>query len=594
MSEVAARSPTYSPKTEQAVHSGQRCESGNHAPWVGSATVRINVGVYKTTSRKATPQTQPIPGSAQVRNSAGGYAWKLDEWGRLRRFLILGSEGGTFYIKEQDLLSQNTEVLRQCLAVDGARTVAQIVEVSQKGLAYRNEAALYALAVSMADKNEATRRVAFEALPEVARTGTHLFHWARYASAQRGWGRALRNAVSRWYLCQTVDELAFQLVKYQQRDGWSHLDLLRMAHPRTEEAGRMALFRYLKEGWKDMLPTGSSRVVKRKVGGEIVETTYEGAGRDALPKLIEAFEEAKTADEQRLIELIHGYNLPRETIPTKHLNSVAVWEALLIKMPATAMIRNLGKMTSVGLVKTLSRASKDIVAKLKDGEWLKRSRVHPMQFLVAAKVYEQGHGEKGSLTWKADQSVLSALEGAFYGSFGNVKPIGNNVLLSLDMSSSMGAKMAGTCLSCYEAEAALALIHINIEDTVGVMGFAGQYREIKLRKGMSLADAMRHVSGQGFGTTDCSLPFVWAAQESMSVNSFITLTDHETWAGRAHPAQALHAYRQTSGNAARSVVVGMASNGFTIADPQDAGSLDVVGFDASAPSLVSDFCRGDI
>jgi 60 kDa SS-A/Ro ribonucleoprotein len=40
------------------------------------------------------------------------------------------------------------------------------------------------------------------------------------------------------------------------------------------------------------------------------------------------------------------------------------------------------------------------------------------------------------------------------------------------------------------------------------------------------------------------------------------------------------------------VVVGMVSNGFTIADPTDPGMLDVVGFDASAPNTISDFSAG--
>ena len=31
-----------------------------------------------------------------VENNAGGFVFKLDEWKQLERFLILGSEGGTF------------------------------------------------------------------------------------------------------------------------------------------------------------------------------------------------------------------------------------------------------------------------------------------------------------------------------------------------------------------------------------------------------------------------------------------------------------------------------------------------------------------
>ncbi len=36
--------------------------------------------IYNIFNRKATPQTAPIPGSNQIPNSAGGYAWQLDPW----------------------------------------------------------------------------------------------------------------------------------------------------------------------------------------------------------------------------------------------------------------------------------------------------------------------------------------------------------------------------------------------------------------------------------------------------------------------------------------------------------------------------------
>jgi len=50
-----------------------------------------------------TPQTQPIPGSNQVQNAAGGFVWKLDRFAILDRFLILGCEKGTYYATAQTL-----------------------------------------------------------------------------------------------------------------------------------------------------------------------------------------------------------------------------------------------------------------------------------------------------------------------------------------------------------------------------------------------------------------------------------------------------------------------------------------------------------
>ncbi|MGE3804403.1 MAG: hypothetical protein AB7K24_07005 [Gemmataceae bacterium] len=71
----------------------------------------------------------------------------------------------------------------------------------------------------------------------------------------------------------------------------------------------------------------------------------------------------------------------------------------------------------------------------------------------------------------------------------------------------------------------------------------------------------------------------------------MVLTDSETWAGNIHPCQALEQYRQKMGIAAKLIVVGMVSNGFTIADPNDAGMLDVVGFDLATPQLLADFVK---
>jgi hypothetical protein len=51
------------------------------------------INYAKIFNRRSTPQSQPIPGSNQVRNSGGGYSWQVDDWTRLDRFLILGAEG---------------------------------------------------------------------------------------------------------------------------------------------------------------------------------------------------------------------------------------------------------------------------------------------------------------------------------------------------------------------------------------------------------------------------------------------------------------------------------------------------------------------
>jgi 60 kDa SS-A/Ro ribonucleoprotein len=40
------------------------------------------------------------------------------------------------------------------------------------------------------------------------------------------------------------------------------------------------------------------------------------------------------------------------------------------------------------------------------------------------------------------------------------------------------------------------------------------------------------------------------------------------------------------------LAVGMVANAFSVADPNEPGQLDVVGFDTATPQLISDFVRG--
>ena len=114
---------------------------------------------------------------------------------------------------------------------------------------------------------------------------------------------------------------------------------------------------------------------------------------------------------------------------------------------------------------------------------------------------------------------------------------------------------------------------------------------VNLSPRMRLAEVIKRIEAIPMGGTDCALPMLWAARNKLNVSGFITYTDSETWAGNIHPAQALRQYRSEFVGDAKAVVVGMTSNGFTLADPNDRGMMDVVGFDTSAPAVIADFVR---
>lgn len=539
-------------------------------------------------NEKKTPQSEPIPGSAQVANSAGGYSFAVDDWVRLDRFLVLGSEGGSYYASERKLTLENAAAVKRCVAADGLRVVNRIIAISQAGRAAKNDPAILALAYCAKKGDASTRAAALDALPEVCRIGTHLHHFAEYVQALGGWGRATRRAVGKWFAGRDARGLAHQVIKYQSRDGWSNRDLLRLAHPKAPTPEHAAIFNWVTKG------EGPG------------ETWHAGSAVE----MIWAYEQLKrTTSATEARKLIIDYRLPRECVPTELLNDRSVWETLLQHMKPEAMVRNLAKMTQVGLLAPMSAAAQLVCDKLADESTLKAARLHPIKVLAALLTYKQGHGVRGSLSWQPVGQIVDALDAAFYETFTTVEPAGKRTLLALDVSGSMGG---GTCggvpgLTPRVGSAAMALVtaatekvHNFVAFTNGGMsarasmhyGYLSGLTPLSISPRQRLDDVVNTISSLPFGGTDCALPMIWAKENKILVDTFVIYTDSETWAGSIHPAQALREYRQASGVPAKLIVVGMVANEFTIADPADAGMMDVVGFDTSAPALMADFSRG--
>jgi 60 kDa SS-A/Ro ribonucleoprotein len=202
----------------------------------------VTMKAYQSFSTRKTPQSEPIPGVNQVKNSAGGYIWAINDWKRLERFLILGSEGGTYYIKQRKLTRDNAEAVLRCVKEDGLRVVSTVVEISHSGRAPKNDPALYALAMCLKLGDLETRQAATRALPRVARIGTHLFHFVAFLEQFGGWGRLTKSAIAGWYNGMNASKLAYQVVKYQQRDGWANRDLLRLSHPKPPTDTHNAIY----------------------------------------------------------------------------------------------------------------------------------------------------------------------------------------------------------------------------------------------------------------------------------------------------------------------------------------------------------------
>jgi 60 kDa SS-A/Ro ribonucleoprotein len=530
-----------------------------------------------------TPQTVRTPGRTdEVKNNAGGFVFTVSDKSRLERFLILGTDGGTYYVGEQKLTKDNAEFLRKMIRANERLVVETIVEVSSAGRAYRNSPALFALALVMTEGTD--KAAARAAVQKVARTSTHLFEFAQYVDDLGGWGRAKRKAVAEWYESKDSDDLAYQAVKYRQRNGWTHRDLMRLSHP---------------EG------------VDQRVGNFILGKSDQGEVASGYKPVavLDGFGQVQAAaTAKEVIGTLEVYkNLPWETIPTQFLKDVDVWKTLFYngQIKGQALVRNIVRLARIGAFKDMKFAG-DYAKALTDVEMIRKTRLHPINFLNALVVYEEGQVDRRNDSdygygysygyrnkdWEVEGVIRDALNTGFHLAFKTIEPAGKRTMLALDVSGSMGGMANGLDLTCAQVGAAMAMTIARSEPYYKVMGFATQFRDLGVSPGDDLAATLRKTSNLSFGGTDCALPMQYAEKNGIAVDTFVVITDNETWAGGTKPFQALKNYRKATGIDARLAVFGVAASPFTIADPSDRGMMDFVGFDSNAPRVLADFSAG--
>lgn len=576
------------------------------------------------------PQPQSVQTSPeQIRNNAGGFVYAADMWTRLNRFLVLGTESNSYYVNAEQKTFQAYDVIQSCLKADGFRTVDMAVKVSQEGIAPKNDAALWVMALACSPKYASADVVkyALANMRLVARTLSYLYQFIEMVQQSRGWGRGLRAAVSNWFDEMGFHGTTYQAIKYRQRNGWTGRDVLRLAHPKFNNAELNAIYRWLTNGMTGM----SERKVKRVAKSGSYTQEYPSVAA-ALPPIVKAFEAIQqmqksgtvvsTADwevsteidptnilvmlpiEQgktvvdEAVRLINKFGLTWEMLPTEMLTEAKIWAALIPNLPYTALMRNLANMTRSKVF-----ANRELLTlvcdRLKNEEAIIRARIHPINILAAQMTYAQGKGMKGQNTWEPERRIVEALQDAFPLAFKGIAATGKRILVALDISGSMEAKVNGMeYLSCIQASAALAVSILGSEPDADCVNFNSVATRSELSPRNRLDVSMKYMEQVNDGSTNCAAPFNYALKQldSGAINSMydavILITDTQTWIGNAHTDVAIAKCRQRN-PAMRVVEVALEVNEFTL-EKENPLTLRIAGLDSSAPKLINEFLLGNV
>jgi 60 kDa SS-A/Ro ribonucleoprotein len=421
----------------------------------------------------------------QILNNAGGFVWQISDREQVIRYLIIGSEGGNYYQTPQQVSSTAAScVLRMTRTPDNFKWLIETIrDVSISGRAAKQEPTLLALATAIvfartpADKTEALNTV-----KDCVRILTHMYLLIGYIkifsqaghptltvtggrtppTTGSGIGRGIRRVFGEYFYSRSGIEIANLMTKYKNREGWTIKDVLALIHidpsRMKDDGGRLAIEHVFKtkEEFEPILAAAPPSTEPTKTFLNAIKEIHTIVERPLQPALA-ASASAQQQELDRIAHLINQVGLCREQLPSQLFKHKKVWEALLTSkgangkgkgMPLTALIRNLGKLSTaeIGIITPTTTTPtptpssvKDICDRITDAQDIKRTRIHPYTILVAMLTYQTGQGDKGSLKWSPNPQVIAALDKAFKIAFQNITPTGKRIKIALDVSGSMSS-----------------------------------------------------------------------------------------------------------------------------------------------------------
>lgn len=515
-------------------------------------------------NKKTIPQTETIPGKKMVQGRSGGYMFEADVWQMVRRCLITGTASGGFYAGKKELTEEFVQTIQTAVEADPIRVAEEIVYASD-GRSINNSAPILALVLlSMGEKKEA-KNAFLDIFPKVIRTASHLYEWLSYTKNMRGFGRIIREAGTKWITRDDVRELAYQFLKYQQRNGFSGRDALRLFHVKPPTSAHHALYEWIVKGWEE-LPTDAP-----------VEDL----------KQIWWYEWLKRNPEQTQVAIREG-RLTRE-MATVGVMDQGSWQMLFEGMPLTAMLRNLASLTEIGILRPDSIENIDLIeSKLLNKDYLRKARIHPIDLLKALKTYQSG-GKlgKSKKTWDPVPRIVDILDDSLELAFDVQEPTDKMFVHAVDISGSMTwSQVSSVNLMCSEIATAMALTTAKAEKNYVIRGFSTEFKDLGITKKDSFCNALRKVENNTFGATDASVAWDWMVKEKVRTDVAVFWTDSESWAGKRHASQALKEYRRKINPDVKAIYVTLTPYQITLVDPDDPLSYDLGGFDPSIPKLI--------
>ena len=501
-----------------------------------------NKSLFASLRGKLLPKTDAV-------NLAGAPAYAYGPRHKLAQLAATGSFGAAFYAEPE---TQLADVMSLLPAVEPGFIARAAIYNHERGH-MKDMPALLLAYLSMLQTEDFAK-----AFPRIISNGRMLRSFVqiiRSGTARRtSFGTRPRRLVARWL--EPASDL--EIIRASVGTDPSLADVIRLVHPKPEDAAREALF-----GW-------------------LVGRPYDAA---KLPKLAKDYEAFKRDPSRPLPDV------PFQMLTHLPLNQ-AQW-ARIAEQAGWQMLRmNLNTFARHGVYEVEGLADK-IAARLRDRDAIARARVFPYQLMMAYAATEQA----------VPRVVREALQDAMEAALGNVPAFAGNVVVCPDVSGSMGSPVTGyrkgatSVVRCIDVAALMAAAVLRKNPSARVLPFEQAVVDIDLNPRDSVMTNAARLAKIGGGGTNCSAPLARLAAEAAKADLVIFVSDNQSWVdawGRSQQGTAMLAawdWLKQRNREARMVCIDVQPYGTTQA-LERADIMNVGGFSDAVFDQIALFAEG--
>ncbi|XP_060523546.1 RNA-binding protein Ro60-like [Cylas formicarius] len=541
----------------------------------------------------------------------------LTERERLLRVLYINSANSSYAVGNIDLYKGFSSEATYSLIHEAVKTnlegLLSLIQQANSDKNLPNRVILFYYLANILNLNdisdESKHRVTSLVL-EICQSDQEFFDFIKYHSKTRlkksKLSHTVIKAVGKFYNRKSPLELAQSYAKFNRYHKWSHKDLIKLAHVKSDTATKNIVINYiLKQTDSDAEPQEAKDIINRIKKSE---------------------ELRKTSDSLKAVEIITEFDYSIHQVNPDLHQTKDVWTAVLSNMLLKEILPCLGKLYKLGLLKQNSPVHAFLLDIFTNAEKVKASGVHPIDVFSYMKKLEKGgrpidpkllHHLQNDKKLSEEElkkaktrteakcpSILTALENCFTLACKNVIPTKKRYLISIDVTEkAMNSHCIGNkTLNCVEAAVSFALVLLKVEEHVTIATyFNDRINIINVHKDISFADLVENVCSKKSSYSLYSSSFEWASKENKLFDVFINFIHHrfrenipKTEKLSRFQTEPLEKYRESSRLPdAKLVMVCPSSPNFVAAGSQDIPNMiDVLGFDASACKVIECFSRG--